>query len=85
MSVLSIRKVPEDVARALKRLAGARGLSVESLARGALIDLVRPSLDRQEAEFWTDLRSELRPGDADALIRACRELDREAYEPPTFE
>lgn len=84
MSVLSIRNLPEDVARALKRLAGARGQSVESLARATLVDLARPTLHAQEADFWADVRAGLKPGDAEALDAACSALDNASYQPISF-
>jgi hypothetical protein len=82
MSVLSIRNVPEDVVRALKRMAGGRGQSMESLARETLIGLVRPTLHLQEAEFWANLRAELEPGDAEAFQDALQSLRDENYAPP---
>lgn len=82
MSVLSIRNVPEDVVRALKRMAGVRGQSMESLARETLIGLVRPNLQQQEAAFWAKLRAELEPGDAEAFEAALQSLREENYTPP---
>lgn len=81
MSVLSIRNLPDDVARALKRLAGERGQSVESLARETLTALALPTLHAREAEFWARVRNDLRPGDVDALETAQGELDKAKYQP----
>jgi plasmid stability protein len=82
MSVLSIRNIPDDVARALKRLAGARGQSMESLAREALVTLARPTVQQQETEFWNELRTSLGPGDADSLEQALTSLRDDGYTPP---
>lgn len=42
MSAITIRNLPEDVHEGLRRIAKARGQSVESLAREALIAVARP-------------------------------------------
>jgi plasmid stability protein len=82
MPVLSIRSLPDDVARALKRIAGERGQSVESLVRSTLVALAMPSLHAGEEAFWSDVRSGLRRGDAEAFDEACEGLDDQgaAYE-----
>ena len=42
MSAITIRNIPEDVHAGLRRVAKDRGQSVESLAREALIAMVKP-------------------------------------------
>ncbi|XBQ14888.1 MAG: plasmid stabilization protein [Oceanicaulis sp.] len=41
MSAITIRKLPDHVHDALRRMAAERGMSVEALAREALVDFVR--------------------------------------------
>jgi plasmid stability protein len=85
MSVLSIRNLPEDVARALKRLAGERGQSVEALVRAALIQLTIPTAQTSELEFWAELRGGLKASDVEALSDACAALDDAPYTAVKFE
>jgi plasmid stability protein len=42
MSAITIRNLPDDVHEGLRRIAKARGQSVESLAREALIAVAQP-------------------------------------------
>jgi plasmid stability protein len=85
MPVLSIRNLPDDVARALKRIAGERGQSVEKLVRDTLTALALPTLHARESEFWTRVRNGLKPGDVDAFDSARESIDDEVYQPMRLE
>ena len=87
MAVLNIRKLPEDVHRALRVRAAGNGRSMEAEARAILSEACRPMRPVEEvlAEIRAGLSSagsgDLRPGLVDGLLaERRRESDEEEAE-----
>ena len=74
-SVLTIRKLPENVQAALRERAAAAGRSVEAEAREIITSACLP---RRDAAWWSDLARRARARTPQPLVVESAELIREA-------